>query len=142
MSFVIYIIYRKQYDRARKNQMVNENYWFLTEEAHNLFDSTVLQKKVFNKLRKMQNEFRNLRMHLMCVTLRLQDLNPKIRAKMDMILGRISLDDYQLKIRTMLVGSKYRKEITHLPTGMFIYPETYLVLLTDPFKQNGRPYEL
>ena len=144
MSFVIYVIYRKQYRRAKNNQLntIKENYWFLTEEAHNLLDSSVIAKKVFNKLRKMQNEFRNLRMHLICVTLRLQDLNPKIRAKMDMLLGRISLDDYQLKIRTMLRDSKYRREIVHLPTGMFIYPETNLVLLTEPFKQNGRPYEL
>jgi len=144
MSYVIYVIYRKQYLRAKNKQLENmgENYWFLTEEAHNLLDSSVLQKKVFNKLRKMQNEFRNLRMHLICVTLRLQDLNPKIRAKMDMLLGRISFDDYQLKLRAMLRDSKYKNEVLHLPTGMFIYPETNLVLLTEPFKQNGRPYEL
>jgi len=144
MSFVIYAVYRKQYRRAKDGHLkdIEENYWFLTEEAHNLLDSSVIAKKVFNKLRKMQNEFRNLRMHLVCVTLRLQDLNPKIRAKMDMLLGRISFDDYQLKLRAMLRDSKYKNEVLHLPTGMFIYPETNLVLITEPFKQNGKPYEL
>jgi hypothetical protein len=144
MSFVIYLIYRKQYKRAKANQLnsIDENYWFLTEEAHNLLDSTVIAKKVFNKLRKMQNEFRNLKMHLICVTLRLQDLNPKIRAKMDMLLARISLDDYQLKVRQLLRDSKFRRVITHLPIGTFVYPEDDIVLQTTPFKQIGKPYEI
>ncbi len=143
MTFVIYTIYRKQYLRAKAGNLetVNQNYWFLCEEAHNLMDSTVLAKKTFNKLRKIQNEFRNLKMHLICVALRLQDLSPKIRSKMSIVLSRVSLDDYQLKVRSLLRNSKFRDIITELPKGQFIYPELDLKLTTEPFKQIGTPTE-
>lgn len=92
MSFVIYSVYRKQYQRAYYNRLekTKENFWFLIEESHNLLDSTTVQKKTFQKLRKEQNEFRNLKMHMVCVALRLQDLNPKIRSKMSILLSRVS----------------------------------------------------
>ena len=93
MTFIIYTVYRRQYLRAKAGNLesVNENFWFLCEEAHNLLDSTVLAKKTFNRLRKMQAEFRNLKMHLICVTLRLQSLSPKIRSTMSILCSRISL---------------------------------------------------
>jgi hypothetical protein len=143
MTFVIYTIYRKQYQRAKANCLdkVNERFWFLTEESHNLLDSTVIAKKTFNKLRKIQNEFRNLKMHMVCVALRLQDLSPKIRTKMSIILARVSLDDYQLKVRNLLRNSKFRDQITSLEKGKFVFPETDNVLETKPFQQIGKPYE-
>jgi hypothetical protein len=143
MTFVIYWVYRKQYLRAKANclQKVGENFWFMVEESHNLLDSTVIAKKTFNKLRKIQNEFRNLRMHMICVALRLQDLSPKIRSKMSILLSKISLDDYQLKIRNLLRNSKFRDSITTLEKGSFVYPELDLVLKTTPFQQEGKPYE-
>jgi len=143
MTFVIYQIYRKQYLRAKANclEKVNERFWFLTEESHNLLDSTVIAKKTFNKLRKIQNEFRNLKMHMVCVALRLQDLSPKIRAKMSILLARVSLDDYQLKVRNLLRNSNYRNEITALEKGKFIFPETDNILEVKPFQQNGKPTE-
>jgi len=142
MSFIIYQVYRKQYQRAYYNRLetVKENFWFLIEESHNLLDSTTVQKKTFQKLRKEQNEFRNLRMHLICVALRLQDLNPKIRSKMSILLSRISLDDYQLKIRALLRNSAYRDTITELPKGEFVFPETDQRLTVEPFTQQGTPY--
>jgi hypothetical protein len=144
MTFVIYQIYRKQYLRAKAGclEKVNENFWFCTEESHNLVDSTVIAKKTFNKLRKIQNEFRNLKMHLILVALRLQDLSPKIRSKCEIILSRVSLDDYQLKVRNLLRNSKYRNEITKLEKGKFVYPTLDMELTTSPFKQNGKPYEV
>ena len=144
MTFVIYYFYRMQYQRAKQNCLnsVGEHIWILTEESHNLLDSTVIAKKTFNKLRKIQNEFRNLNMHLVCVALRLQDLSAKIRAKMSIILSRISLDDYQLKIRALLRNSKFRKNITTLEKGKFIFPQTDSVLETQPFKQIGKPYRI
>jgi len=144
MTFVIYQIYRKQYLRAKAGNLgtVNEHFWFMVEEAHNLLDSTVIAKKTFNKLRKIQNEFRNLKMHMVCVALRLQDLSPKIRSKMSILLSRVSLDDYQLKVRNLLRNSKYRDEITQLPKGKFIFPELDLELTTEPFMQQGKPYEI
>jgi hypothetical protein len=142
MSFIIYAIYRKQYQRAFYGRLdrVKENFWFLIEESHNLLDSTTVQKKTFQKLRKEQNEFRNLRMHLICVALRLQDLNPKIRSKMSILLSRVSLDDYQLKIRNLLRNSKYRDAITTLEKGSFIFPELDQKLTVQPFKAQGTPY--
>jgi hypothetical protein len=142
MSFLIYVIYRKQYQRAYYERLdrIKENFWFLIEESHNLLDSTTVQKKTFQKLRKEQNEFRNLKMHMVCVAIRLQDLNPKIRSKMSLILSRISLDDYQLKVRNLLRNSKYRDLITELPKGTFVFPELDLKLKTEPFKQEGKPY--
>ena len=114
MTFVIYQIYRKQYQRAYYGRLetIKDSYWFLAEEAHNLLDSSTVQKKTFQKLRKIQNEFRNLNMHLVCVALRLQDLSPKIRTKMSILCSRVSLDDYQLKVRNLLRNSAYRDEIT------------------------------
>jgi hypothetical protein len=113
----------------------------MVEEAHNLLDSTVIAKKTFNKLRKIQNEFRNLKMHMICVALRLQDLSPKIRSKMSILLARVSLDDYQLKVRNLLRNSEFRDTITELPKGKFVFPELDLELETEPFKQEGKPYE-
>jgi hypothetical protein len=101
-----------------------------------------VQKKTFQKLRKIQNEFRNLNMHLICVALRLQDLSPKIRTKMSILCSRVSLDDYQLKVRNLLRNSKYRDEITQLPKGKFVFPELDLMLSVQPFKQEGTPIQL
>jgi DNA polymerase III delta prime subunit len=141
MTFVLYSIYRKQYQRAYYGRLesVNENFWFLVEESHNLLDSSTVQKKTFQKLRKIHNEFRNLKM--VCVALRLQDLNPKIRSKMSILLSRISLDDYQLKVRALLRNSQYKDVITELPKGTFVYPELDFELKTEPFKQEGAPYQ-
>lgn len=143
MTFIIYWFYRKQYQRAKQNclETVNEHIWLLAEESHNLLDSTVIAKKTFNKLRKWQNEFRNLNMHMVCVALRLQDLSAKIRAKMSILTAKVSLDDYQLKVRNLLRNSKYRSEITRLEKGKFVFPETDNIIETTPFKQNGQPFE-
>ena len=143
MTFVIYQIYRKQYLRAKAEclEKIAEHYWFLCEESHNLLDSTTVQKKTFQKLRKIQNEFRNFKMHMICVALRLQDLSPKIRSKMSLLLARVSLDDYQLKVRNLLRNSEFRDIITQLPKGSFVFPELDLMLMTEPFSQNGKPFE-
>jgi guanylate kinase len=144
MTFVIYQIYRKQYQRAYYGRLerIHESFWFLCEESHNLLDSSTVQKKTFQKLRKIQNEFRNLNMHLICVALRLQDLSPKIRTKMSILCSRVSLDDYQLKVRNLLRNSKYRDEITLLEKGKFVFPELDLMLSVQPFKQEGTPQQI
>lgn len=144
MTFVIYQIYRKQYQRAYYGRLerIHESFWFLCEESHNLLDSTTVQKKTFQKLRKIQNEFRNLNMHLICVAIRLQDLSCKIRTKMSILCSRVSLDDYQLKVRNLLRNSKYRDEITQLPKGKFVFPELDLMLSVQPFKQEGTPQQI
>ena len=90
----------------------------------------------------MQAEFRNLKMHLICVTLRLQSLSPKIRSTMSILCSRVSLDDYQLKVRNLLRNSKFRDIITELPKGEFVFPELDQKLTTEPFIQKGAPYEV
>jgi hypothetical protein len=143
MSHIIYHFYRKQYLRAKANNLhsVGEHIYFLVEESHNLLDSTVIAKKIFNKLRKIQNEFRNLNMHLVCIALRLQDMSPKIRSKMAILLGKISLDDYQLKIRALLRNSAFKNEICTLAKGRFVFPTTDETLDVQPFEPKGKPYE-
>ena len=144
MTFVIYTIYRKQYQRAYYGRLErnHESFWFMVEESHNLLDSSTVQKKTFQKLREIQNEFRNLNMHMVCVALRLQDLSPKIRTKMSIVSSRVSLDDYQLKVRNLLRNSKYRDLITTLPKGKFVFPELDLMLSVEPFKQQGTPQQI
>jgi len=80
-------------------------------------------------------------MHMVCVTLRLQDLSPKIRAKMSIIMARVSLDDYQLKVRNLLRNSKYRNDIISLEKGKFVFPEDDTILETKPFVANGKLFE-
>ena len=60
---------------------------------------------------------------------------------MYILLGRISLDDYQLKIRALLRNFKFRDEIIRLEQGSFVYPELDLKLTVDPFKPEGLPQE-
>lgn len=78
---------------------------------------------------------------MVCVAIRLQDLSPRIRSKCSLIFSRVSLDDFQLKIRNLLRNSKYRDEIIKLPKGQFIFPELDLKLTTEPFIQVGKPTE-
>ena len=73
-------------------------------------------------------------------SLKTPDLNPKIRSKMSIILSRVSLDDFQLKIRSLLRNSEFRDIITELPKGQFVFPEMNLTLTTEPFIQEGTPY--
>jgi hypothetical protein len=144
MTFVIYQIYRKQYLKAKAGRLerIHESFWFMVEESHNLLDSSTVQKKTFQKLGKIQNEFRNLNMHMVCVALRLQDLSPKIRTKMSILCSRVSLDDYQLKVRNLLRNSKYRDQITKLEKGSFVFPELDLKLSVQPFKAQNSPIEI
>ena len=86
---------------------------------------------------------RNLGLHFILASQRMQDLNTKIRARTRLMLGRISLDDYELKIRRLLRHSKHRKDILHFNRGMWLY-----VSIDTRFKmpllpeQQYKPYEI
>jgi hypothetical protein len=60
---------------------------------------------------------------------------------MSILLSRVSLDDYQLKVRNLLRNSEFRDVIMQLPKGNFVFPELDLMLTTEPFASNGKPYE-
>ncbi len=48
---------------------------------------------------------------------------------------------FQLKIRNLLRNSVYRDQITTPEKGSFIFPETDQKLTSEPFIQEGTPYE-
>lgn len=106
-------------------EAIKQNVIFICEESQNLFDSTILNKIVFRRLRKIYSESRN----------------SKIRARTRLLIGRVSLDDYELKISRLLRHSQYRKEILEFEIGKFLYPSRDSLIRFDKFEQNGKPYE-
>jgi len=71
----------------------------------------------------------------------LQDLNTKIRGRTRLLLGQVSLDDWELKIRRLLRNSKYRSEILTLEVGKFLYTANDSIVQFAKFSQDGKPYE-
>jgi hypothetical protein len=144
MSSVIYDVYRKRYLTSYKYglEAIKENLIVIVEESQNLFDSTVLNKTVFRRLRKIYTESRNFKIHYVMASQRLQDLNTKIRARARLLVGRVSLDDYELKISRLLRNSSYRKEVLNFRIGKFVYPALDSLICFDKFQQHGKPYEV
>ena len=146
-AFFIYSIvnhfYRKQYLRAKKYgvKAIKEQIVFIIEESQNVFDSSTISKKLFNRMRKIFSVSRNLKMHYVMASQRLQDLNTKIRSRTRLLIGRVSLDDFELKFSRLLRHSKYRKEVLHLPKGVFFYPALDSLISFPRFKQDSKPYE-
>jgi len=106
-SFFMYTIiryfYRKHYLTAHRygTDKIKERVVFIIEEAQNLFDSRVIDKKMFNRLRRMISEARNLKINFISASQRLQDLNTKIRGRSKFFFGLVNQDDYELKIRKL-----------------------------------------
>lgn len=144
IASVIYSFYRKHYLTAYKYGLnaIKERIIFVCEESQNLFDSSIISKKLFNKLRKMYSETRNLKLHFVMASQRLQDLNTKIRGRTRMLIGQVNIDDYDLKISRILRHSKHRNRILTLPIGTFLFAPTDSLINFDKFKQHGKPYEL
>lgn len=143
-AFFIYSVvnyfYRKAYLRAYKNYSKKENIVFIIEESQNVFDSSTINKKLFNRLRKIFSVARNLNLHFVLCSQRLQDLNTKVRARCRLLIGEVSLDDYELKFERLLRNSKYRKNVLHLPKGTWLYPKLDSLISFPLSKQNGKPY--
>lgn len=146
-AFFIYSIvnhfYRKQYLRAKKYgvKAIKEKIVFIIEESQNVFDSSTISKKLFNRLRKIYSTARNLGIHFIMCSQRLQDLNTKIRSRTRLLIGRVSLDDYELKFARLLRHSQYRKNVLHLPKGVWLYPSLDALISFPIFKQDSKPYE-
>ncbi len=94
---IVQFFYRRNYLRAYKGYARKERIVFIVEEAQNVFDSGVVSKKLFNRLRKMFSVARNLDLHFILAAQRLRDLNTKIRGRARLFLGCVSLDVYELK---------------------------------------------
>lgn len=140
---VVQHFYRKQYLRAKKYgvKALKTRIVFIIEESQNVFDSSTISKKLFNRLRKIFSVSRNLGIHYVMASQRLQDLNTKIRSRTRLLIGRVSLDDYELKFHRLLRHSKYRKDILNLPKGVWLYPSLDTLISFPLFKQNSKPYE-
>lgn len=115
---------------------------FIVEESQNIFDSSTISKKLFNRLRKIFSEARNLDLHFVMCSQRLQDLNTKIRGRTRLMLGNVSLDDYELKVRRLLRNSKHRTEILNFERGTFLYTATDTIIKFPKFETQEKPYEL
>jgi len=144
-AFFIYAIvqyyYRKHYLRKFKGYSKKERIVFVVEESQNVFDSSTISKKVFNRLRKIFSVARNLDLHFVLCSQRLQDLNTKIRARTRLLIGQVSLDDFELKINRLLRQSHYQKEILNFEIGEFLYTSTDQKVKFPKFEPNGKPYE-
>jgi len=146
-AFFIYSIvkhfYRIAYLRAYKGYQKHERIVFFVEESQNCFDSSTISKKIFNRLRKIFSVARNLGLHFVMASQRMQDLNPRIRARTRLMLGRVSQDDYELKIHRLLRHSEHRKEILEFNKGEWLYvakdKKTKFPMLPEP---QYKPYEI
>jgi len=85
---------------------------------------------------------RNLDLHFILATQRLQDLNTKIRGRTRLLVGNVSLDDYELKIRRILRHSKYKKDVLSFKVGEFLYAPLDLKVKLKKFSQQGKPKEI
>jgi len=137
--FVYHVVrhfFRKQYIRRYRNTKKKQRIIFIIEEAQNVFDSSVINKRVFNRLRKIFSIARNLDIHFILASQRLQDLNTKIRGRCRLLIGQVSLDDYELKIRRLLRHSKHNKTILMLERGKFLYPYMDSIIQFPKFEIN------
>jgi len=138
---VVQYFYRKHYLRKFKNYSKKERIVFVIEESQNVFDSSTISKKIFNRLRKIFSVARNLDLHFVLASQRLQDLNTKIRGRTRLLIGQVSLDDFELKIRRLLRHSKYRTEILTFQVGEFLYTTTDEKVTFPKFEAQGKPFE-
>ena len=142
--FFIYSIvnyyYRKAYLRKFKGYTKTERIVFVIEESQNVFDSSTISKKIFNRLRKIFSVARNLDLHFVLASQRLQDLNTKIRGRTRLLLGQVSIDDWELKIRRLLRNSAYKTEILEFERGLFLYTANDSLVKFPKFEPNGAPY--
>jgi hypothetical protein len=137
---VVQYFYRKEYNRMIHNIKSTEKVVFVIEEAQNIFDSSVISKKIFNRLKKIFSVARNMDLHFLMCTQRMQDLNTKIRGRMRLLLGQVSLDDYELKVGKLVRHSKYKEKLLSFPRGTFLYTSTDTLILFPEYQSVGKPY--
>lgn len=144
ISEIISYIYNKQRIKAKYRGIDNLKTWylFIIEEVENVFDSSSMEKRAFNRIRKQYSEMANLKMACVSSSQRLQEVSTKFRGKMNYLIGRVSVEDYDLKLRRLLRHSKHREEVLNLPLGCFLNPKTNEFIQFPDFQQKGKPYEI
>jgi hypothetical protein len=105
----------------RKGYPITEHVYFILEEAQNSLDRFVLTKGLFNRYRKLFSEARNMGLHWILITQRLQDLSTYFRCRTSLAIGKISLDDWDLKLKRMLSPLGFGKQILEMPIGCFYF---------------------
>lgn len=118
---VIYHFYRLKYDLLRKGYSINEDVYFVIEEAQNSLDSHILSSKLFRRYRKLFSEMRNMKLHAFLITQRLQDLSTYFRCRTSLGIGKVQLDDFDLKLKRMLTPIGKAKDVLTLEKGSFYF---------------------
>lgn len=137
-------IYRQNYATAFKYGVDAIDKWTIAfiEEAENVFDSASLTKRAFNRIRKQYSEMANLKMAVVSSSQRLTEVSTKFRSKMDFLIGCITLDDYELKVRRLLRHSKHREDVLKLEVGSFLWCPTDEIIKFPKWQQDGKPFDI
>lgn len=144
ISAVLGEIYRQNYLTAWKHGIEAIEKWTVVviEESENVFDTSSLTKRAFNRVRKQYSEYGNLKIAVVSSSQRLQEVSTKFRSKMDFLIGRTTLDDYELKTRRLLRHSKHQEDILHLKIGQFLWCPTDTLIQFPKFQQRGKPFNI
>jgi len=144
ISEVISHIYNKQRIKAKYKGPDSLKTWylFIIEEVENVFSSSTMERRAFHRIRKQYSEMANLKMACVSSSQRLQEVSTKFRGKMNYLIGRVSIEDYDLKLRRLLRHSKHRVDVLNLPLGTFLNAKTDQLISFPEFKQNGKPYQV
>jgi len=118
---VIYYFYRHRYDLLRKGYEINQHIYFILEESQNSLDNRILSSKLFRRYRKLFSEMRNMSLHAILMTQRLQDLNTYFRCRTSLAIGKVSLDDFDLKLKRMLQPIKTKIDVLNMTKGEFYF---------------------
>lgn len=140
---LINYLYQKQRIKAKywSKENLQNQYVIISEETEAVFEN--LDRRALNRFRKQYSEMANLRIAMISCSQRIQEVSTKYRAKVERYLvGRTSLEDYDLKLRRLLRHSKHREDILHLPSGIFLDTKSDTLIQFSMFKQVGKPYEI
>jgi hypothetical protein len=140
---LINYLYQKQRIKAKywsKKNLQNQ-YVIISEETEAVFEN--LDRRALNRFRKQYSEMANLRIAMISCSQRIQEVSTKYRAKVERyLIGRTSLEDYDLKLYRLLRHSKHRQDILNLPSGIFLDTKSDALIQFPMFEKRGKPYEV
>ncbi len=144
-AFVIETIYDMQrIKRKYWKGNLKTSYFIVLEEAENIFDSSSLDKTIFNKLRKKYAEMANLKIGILSSSQRLTEVSKKFRAKMaGYLIGHILEDDFIGILQRMLklkLGKKAQIVTEPSFRHSFFYTATNQIIKLPEFKAERKPY--
>jgi hypothetical protein len=137
---VIYKYYRLRYDMLRKGYPINERIYFILEEAQNSLSAQVLSSKLFRRYRKLFSEMRNMGLYAILITQRIQDISTYFRCRSSLGIGKVALDDWDLKIKRLLSPIKDKERILDMPKGSFYFTAINDIIAFPMFKPS-KPIE-